>query len=245
MNARTLALAAALLAAPRLHAQQAPPPGRLREVLRADDGTVLAVDSASVVHQRGAVYAVHRVVQFPAPRVLPDSSVVDEEVDYEELDCAGDRSRAFLSLLYLDGALVDARRQVNEWTPVPDARAAAFRATCGVLRSLDVRAYELAQVEEQPSLVNLGAVQQAVSREYPAELRDGGVTGTVTLRLRVLPDGSVDHGSVSVVEATHPAFGEAARRVATTMRFRPARVHHRPVAVWVILPVVFRLMPDA
>jgi TonB family protein len=246
MNARILALVllASAAAPPSLVAQQAPPQGRLREVLRADDGTVLAIDTASVVRQRGAVFAVHRVVQFPAPRVLPDSTVVDQEVDYEELDCAAGRQRAFLSMLYLEDSLVDARRQVNEWAPVPDSRAAAFRATCDVLRSIGQHDYELAQVEEQPALVNVPAVTQAVSREYPPELRDGRVTGTVTLRFRVLADGSVDPGSVRVEAATHPAFGEAARRVALTMRFRPARVRRRPVAVWVILPVVFRLSPE-
>jgi protein TonB len=51
----------------------------------------------------------------------------------------------------------------------------------------------------------------------------------------------VERGTVRVVDATHPAFGEAARAAVAAMRFRPAEVGGRPVRQLVELPFEFRL----
>jgi len=100
---------------------------------------------------------------------------------------------------------------------------------------------ELSAVEVQPELANREEVQANLSRNYPPLLRDAGVTGTVTLRMRIRSDGSVDTGSITVEQATHDAFSQAAAAVVARMRFRPARLNGRPVPVWVTLPVTFQL----
>jgi len=41
--------------------------------------------------------------------------------------------------------------------------------------------------------------------------------------------GRVEPESILVVAASHPAFGESARRALATARFRPARVRGNPV----------------
>lgn len=105
----------------------------------------------------------------------------------------------------------------------------------------EVGTYELSAVEEQPDLSNRSEVARQLSRNYPPLLRDAGVTGTVTIRMRVNEDGRVDASSITVENATHDAFGDAARRVVERMRFRPAKVGGRPVKVWVTLPVNFTL----
>jgi TonB family protein len=105
----------------------------------------------------------------------------------------------------------------------------------------DDSTFELSAVEALPELLNRGEVQAALSRNYPPVLRDAGVTGSVTLRMRVRSDGSVDVSSITVEESTHFAFSEAAKRVAMTMRFRPARAEGKLVPVWVTLPVTFQL----
>ncbi|HEX6751773.1 MAG TPA: TonB family protein [Longimicrobium sp.] len=105
----------------------------------------------------------------------------------------------------------------------------------------DEGTYELSAVEEQPSLSNSSEVQRQLERNYPPLLRDAGVTGTVTLRMRVMENGSVDPESISVESATHDAFGDAAKRVVSRMRFRPAKVGGHAVKVWVTLPVTFQL----
>ncbi|HYJ80451.1 MAG TPA: TonB family protein [Longimicrobiaceae bacterium] len=101
--------------------------------------------------------------------------------------------------------------------------------------------YEMSAVEELPELSNRSDVARQISRNYPPLLRDAGVTGQVTIRMRVLEDGRVDPGSISVENASHDQFGDAARRVVERMRFRPAKVGGRAVKVWVTLPVTFQL----
>lgn len=105
----------------------------------------------------------------------------------------------------------------------------------------DEGTYELSAVEEQPELSNRSEVARQLSRNYPPLLRDAGVVGTVTVRMRVMENGSVDPSSVSIENSTHDAFGDAARRVVERMRFRPAKVGGKAVKVWVTLPVTFQL----
>lgn len=100
---------------------------------------------------------------------------------------------------------------------------------------------ELSEVEEQPQLLNRDAVAAQLSRNYPPLLRDAGVEGNATVRLRVRRDGGVDPESIQIENATHPMFGEAASRVVERMRFSPAKIHGEPVPVWVTLPVGFQL----
>ncbi|HEX5726766.1 MAG TPA: TonB family protein [Longimicrobiaceae bacterium] len=105
----------------------------------------------------------------------------------------------------------------------------------------DEGTYELSAVEEIPSLSNRSEVQRQVERNYPPLLRDAGVTGSATLRMRVNEDGRVDAESITVESATHDQFGEAAKKAVQRMRFRPAKVGGRPVKVWVTLPIEFGL----
>lgn len=101
--------------------------------------------------------------------------------------------------------------------------------------------YEISAVEERPDLTNRADIGRSISRNYPPLLKDAGITGTVTLRLRVLEDGRVDQESIQVENSSHDAFADAAKKVVERMRFRPAKVGGRPVKVWVTLPITFTL----
>jgi protein TonB len=101
--------------------------------------------------------------------------------------------------------------------------------------------FELGAVEYPPNLLNREEAAAEIARNYPKPLRDAGVTGTVTLRMRIGSDGVVDPTTIEVMEATHDAFAAAAARVAARMRFRPARANGKRVPVWVTLPVIFTL----
>jgi TonB family protein len=101
--------------------------------------------------------------------------------------------------------------------------------------------FELSAVESPPDLLNREEAAAEISRNYPPLLRDAGVTGSVTLRMRIGSDGVVDPATIEVIESTHEAFAEAATRVASRMRFRPARAQGKRVPVWVTLPVTFQL----
>ena len=75
---------------------------------------------------------------------------------------------------------------------------------------------------------------------YPATARRLGIQGTTMLRVHVLVDGRV--GDVLVQEtAGHPDLDQAAAEAVRRWRFDPARRGTDPVAMWVLLPVEFRL----
>jgi TonB family protein len=102
-----------------------------------------------------------------------------------------------------------------------------------------VRTLELSDVDVPPELLNEAEVMRLMQRAYPPLMRDAHVEGQAMVRFRVLPDGRVDAGSVSVEQATHDAFGIAAIRVAERMRFRPAQLDGDAVSAWVTLPLSF------
>jgi protein TonB len=75
---------------------------------------------------------------------------------------------------------------------------------------------------------------------YPAAPRRLGIQGTTMLRVHVLADGRI--GDVLVEKsAGHPELDEAAADAVRRWRFEPARRGAEAVAMWVLLPVEFRL----
>ena len=200
---------------------------------------MLSLDTGMVVRDGPGVFAVDRVVQYPSPVAVSTGGTADREVLESDVDCGRQTERARRSVLFAGDSMVAELHRRGDWAPVDSARAASFRATCEALRPFDTPAFESAMVEEQPRLINIPAVMSALRREYPAALRDQGITGTVTVRMRIRPDGTVDPASAEVQSATRPDFAEAALRVVRTMRFRPGRVHGHAVPTWVILPVNF------
>src|SRR5262245_29958063 len=79
-----------------------------------------------------------------------------------------------------------------------------------------------------------------VRPSYPSSARRQGAQGTTLLRVHVLIDGRV--GEVIVQEsAGHPDLDQAAAGAVRLWRFEPARRGDEAVAMWVLLPVEFRL----
>jgi periplasmic protein TonB len=75
---------------------------------------------------------------------------------------------------------------------------------------------------------------------YPAAPRRLGIQGTTMLRVHVLADGRI--GDVLVERsAGHPDLDQAATEAVRRWRFEPARRGDDAVAMWVLLPVEFRL----
>jgi protein TonB len=79
-----------------------------------------------------------------------------------------------------------------------------------------------------------------VRPSYPSTARRLGIQGTTLLRVHVLEDGRV--GEVDVEQsAGHPDLDRAAADAVRRWRFEPARRGDDTVAMWVRLPVEFRL----
>ena len=100
------------------------------------------------------------------------------------------------------------------------------------------KVFDVAVVEVRPVLDSRG-LARTLERNYPAVLRDSRVGGRVVIELVVDEDGRAVPGSARVIEASHPAFGEATLRVADRFRFRPARINGNAVAVVVTIPIVW------
>jgi TonB family protein len=120
--------------------------------------------------------------------------------------------------------------------PPPDSTRTGARTASD---SAVARAYEMSAVEELPELVNSQDVRRAIERNYPVQMRNDGVGGTVEARFLILEDGRIDPSSVSFERVTHDAFVEPVKRTLPILHFRPARVNRRPVKVWVTLPIQF------
>jgi protein TonB len=91
---------------------------------------------------------------------------------------------------------------------------------------------EFIPVEQPPMLVAMP------TPAYPELARDAGIDGTVLVRVLVGADGFV-HQAV-VVQAVL-GLDDAALAAAREAVFRPARQQERPVAVWALIPIEFRL----
>lgn len=76
---------------------------------------------------------------------------------------------------------------------------------------------------------------------YPPALYAGKVQGNVTLRLHIDSTGAVWPESTSVVQSSgYPAFDSAAVEGSRELRFSPASLHGKRLAVSILLPVYFR-----
>ncbi|MBN2172130.1 MAG: TonB family protein [Candidatus Krumholzibacteriota bacterium] len=91
---------------------------------------------------------------------------------------------------------------------------------------------EFVAVEQEPVRI---AIDPPV---YPGVAMAAGVEGTVIVRVLVGRDGKV--ADALVVDGI-PMLDEAALACARTAVFRPALLQNRPIEVWVLMPIVFKL----
>lgn len=98
---------------------------------------------------------------------------------------------------------------------------------------------DCARASQRPMLINERAVARKVSRGYPRQLLDSGVSGRAVLQVTVGATGRVEE--VTAVDATRRPFAEAAQAYAHALRFAPAMADGAPVACRVTVPVDFAL----
>lgn len=121
------------------------------------------------------------------------------------------------------------------------AVAAAVPAAAQQPPADSARVYELHEVEVLPRPQNAADFAMALRDAYPAHLRASRVEGAVQVAFIVGPDG-VPH-SARVAESTEPGFDSVTVASVGVLRFAPATVAGRPVAVHVVQPVQWRLPP--
>jgi TonB family protein len=105
------------------------------------------------------------------------------------------------------------------------------------------RVYDLAEVERQPVPTNLDALRTALDATYPADKRAAGQGARVSVAFVLSPKGVPRE--LSVMQSTDAAFDSVTVAALTLLRFQPATVGGRPVAVRVEVPVEWRVGTQA
>lgn len=95
--------------------------------------------------------------------------------------------------------------------------------------------FERAVVDEPPALL------WSPRREYPRQLLQAGLEGTVIVEVVIDTLGLAELETLRVTASPHPALSRAARDVIARSRYRPGRLGGRPVRVVVRMPVVFEI----
>ncbi len=95
-------------------------------------------------------------------------------------------------------------------------------------------------LDTPPKLVNPTKTARVVSDSYPANLRRMGVAGNVQVQFVIDPTGKVEPESVEVLQASTPAFGDAAREAAKKIEFYPGKAKGQTVRTKVLLPIVYK-----
>jgi TonB family protein len=103
------------------------------------------------------------------------------------------------------------------------------------------KTYTLAEVETKPSLASMTSFQRIVSEGYPEDLKRRRMGGIAEISFVVDATGKVEASSVEIVDATQPAFGEAAKNAIIQAGFKPGKVSGSPVRTKVSLPIVYRV----
>lgn len=101
------------------------------------------------------------------------------------------------------------------------------------------RVYDLAEVEVLPRPQNAADFTAALGRGYPAHLRASGVGGTVQVAFVVSPAG--EPSDVRVLSTPDSGFSAPTVQAVSLLRFTPAQVQGRAVAVRVEQPITWRV----
>ncbi|MBI1991622.1 MAG: energy transducer TonB [Candidatus Omnitrophica bacterium] len=89
----------------------------------------------------------------------------------------------------------------------------------------------------------LPAYLQNPAPVYPRLARERGYQGAVVLSVEVLPSGRC--GQLRILESSgHAMLDSAAASAVQRWQFRPARRFGTPVALWVEIPITFRLVDN-
>ena len=103
------------------------------------------------------------------------------------------------------------------------------------------KTYTLAEVETKPSIASLVSFQRLVSEGYPEDLKRRRMGGIAEISFVVDASGKVEASSVEIVDATQPAFGEAAKSAILMAGFKPGKVSGSAVRTKVSLPIIYRV----
>jgi protein TonB len=92
-----------------------------------------------------------------------------------------------------------------------------------------------------PRLLNREEVRKLLQRDYPSDLREARIEGSVVIWAFIDTDGRVVKAQVQQ-SSGYAAMDRAALDVARNMQFSPAKNRDKPTAVWVQQAIRFKVM---
>jgi TonB family protein len=92
----------------------------------------------------------------------------------------------------------------------------------------------------KPELLNRDEANRALLKEYPPDLRQKKIGGTILVWLLVDENGRVTKAQVRESSGS-VQLDAAALSVSQVMRFSPAKLREQTVAVWITIPIVFKV----
>lgn len=174
----------------------------------------------------------------------PDGTVADARVVSSTDSVFETPSVSAVRMLRFTPASVDGRPvavRVNlpiRWEPAPPEAAPAhapLAMSADMAEEDTVETHDLTRVTEPPRVRNPGVMRRELERRYPPRLRDTRQGGTVYAFFRVNADGSVSR--IRITSASDHEFAAPTVEALQLLRFHPARLDGRPVAVWVTQPI--------
>lgn len=93
-----------------------------------------------------------------------------------------------------------------------------------------------------PMLINREEAARAIAENYPENLREAGMGGTVLMWFLIDETGKVLNTKL-VRSSALPELDRAAENVAGVLAFKPALNRDKPARVWVQLPIIFQVVP--
>lgn len=104
----------------------------------------------------------------------------------------------------------------------------------------DVRALDMQRLPGQVDVLPI-AVRSNPQPSYPSELARAHVGGAVVVEFMIDSAGTVDLGSLRVLNSTNALFTQAVRSVLPQLRFMPAQLGSHSVGITVRQPFLFRI----
>ncbi len=102
---------------------------------------------------------------------------------------------------------------------------------CLILLSCLIAQEQTDSADELPPLESMPVQENFVNAEYPQELQDSGIEGTVRLQMLVNESGTVE--DVEVIGSLHPTLDSLAKIAIMQFTFTPAMAGGSPVAVYI------------
>jgi len=198
-------------------APAAPPVARSVKIVRYTDLGVPPSIAKPAVPQINVAQAVAKIAAPPPTIAIPEP-VADEKATTQTIATVTEMAEALAPITFDgagsgsgDGDSLVVETDIDTSSPAPD---------------------EFIVVDQEPVRVSIDPPV------YPDVARGAGVEGTVLVRVLVGKNGRVK--DVIFIDGPE-ALKKAAEDCARTAVFRPALVDHKPLEVWVNMPVTFRL----